>query len=61
MSPLLTLVAEDMVAVLVQDVAVLAAATLAVVMAAMVPTGAVVAEEAVAMAEGEVIQIGPIS
>ena len=47
-SPLLTLVAEDLVVVLVQDVV------------ALVPMGAVVAEEAVNMEAGEVIQIGPI-
>ena len=59
-SRLLTLFAEDLVAVPVQDAAVLAAATLAVVMAVLVPTGAVVVEEAMAAAAGVVTPIDPI-
>ena len=61
-SRLLTLVVEDLVAVAVpaQGAAVLVAATLAVVTAVLVPTGAVVAEEAMAAAEGVVTPIDPI-
>ena len=61
-SRLLTLVVEDLVAVAVpvQGAAALVAATLAVVTAVLVPTGAVVAEEAMAAAEGVVTPIDPI-
>ena len=60
-SPLLTLVAEDLVALLVQDAAVLAVATLTVDSAVLVPKGAVVVEEAVAVAVGAVAQTRPIN
>ena len=55
-SLLLILAAEGLVVVLVQDAAVLAVATLAVDTAGLVPTEAVVAEEAVAVAVGAVAQ-----